>query len=74
MGPCLQLLTSALTEKGASSFTSIISNLQLNPSNGAEAMAGGNPIEMSLNYLLKVMERKEGVKKIDEEKKEKDET
>eukprot|EP00579_Thalassiosira_antarctica_P002172 CAMPEP_0201865540 /NCGR_PEP_ID=MMETSP0902-20130614/384_1 /ASSEMBLY_ACC=CAM_ASM_000551 /TAXON_ID=420261 /ORGANISM="Thalassiosira antarctica, Strain CCMP982" /LENGTH=452 /DNA_ID=CAMNT_0048390305 /DNA_START=65 /DNA_END=1423 /DNA_ORIENTATION=+ len=69
---CLQRLTSALAEEGASSFNSIIANFQLDPSDGAEAMAGGNPIEAFLNCLLKDVERKEGVKRIDEEEKEMD--
>ena len=59
---CLQRLTSALADD-ASSFNSIIANFQLNPEDGAAAMAAGNPIEAFLNCLLKDVERKEGVKK-----------
>jgi len=60
---CLQRLTSALADDG-SSFNSIIANFQLNPADGATAMAGGNPIEAFLNCLLKDVEKKEGVKKV----------
>ncbi|KAL7527635.1 hypothetical protein ACHAXR_002055 [Thalassiosira sp. AJA248-18] len=63
---CLQRLTSALVDDGdggGGSFNSIIANFQLDPVDGAAAMAGGNPIEAFLNCLLKDVERKEGVKK-----------
>lgn len=60
---CLQRLTAALAEEGAEGFNSIIANFQLNPSDGAQS---GNPIEAFLQCLLKDVERKEGVKKIDE--------
>jgi len=43
------------------SIHSIITNLQLNPSDGAEAMAGGNPTEAFLNCLFEDEEKKEGV-------------
>lgn len=61
---CLRRLTSALAdEDDAGSFNSIIANFQLNPEDGALAMASGNPIEAFLNCLLRDVERKEGVKK-----------
>jgi hypothetical protein len=61
---CLRRLTSALAdEEDAGSFNSIIANFQLNPADGALAMASGNPIEAFLNCLLRDVERKEGVKK-----------
>lgn len=63
---CLQRLTSALAEEEGS-FNSIIANFQLNPADGAAAMAAGNPIEAFLNCLLKDVERKEGVKKKNED-------
>lgn len=60
---CLRRLTSALAdEDDAGSFNSIIANFQLNPEDGALAMASGNPIEAFLNCLLRDVERKEGVK------------
>ncbi len=60
---CLRRLTSALAdEDDAGSFNSIIANFQLNPADGALAMASGNPIEAFLNCLLRDVERKEGVK------------
>ena len=62
---CLQRLTAALADD-ASSFNSIIANFQLNPEDGAAALAAGNPIDAFLNCLLKDVERKEGVKKTDE--------
>lgn len=61
---CLQRLTAALAE-GPESFNSIIANFQLNPSDGAQS---GNPIEQFLHCLLKDVERKEGVKKIDKDR------
>ncbi|KAL7479325.1 hypothetical protein ACHAW6_005060 [Cyclotella cf. meneghiniana] len=61
---CLQRLTEALADD-ASSFNSIIANFQLNPEDGAEALAAGNPIEAFLNCLLRDVERKEGVKMSD---------
>ena len=64
---CLQRLTSALVDDDAGSFNSIIANFQLDPNDGADAMASGNPIEAFLNCLLKDVEKKEGVKKVDEE-------
>lgn len=62
---CLQRLTAALTEEGAEGFNSIIANFQLNPSDGAQS--GGNPIEAFLQCLLKDVERKEGVKKVEKD-------
>lgn len=62
---CLQRLTAALAEDG-SSFNSIIANFQLEPSDGGEALARGDPIEAFLNCLLRDVERKEGVKKKDD--------
>mmetsp|Transcript_2639 Transcript_2639/g.5605 ORF Transcript_2639/g.5605 Transcript_2639/m.5605 type:complete len:324 (-) Transcript_2639:134-1105(-) len=63
---CLQRLTAALAEEDGSTFNSIIANFQLNPADGAAAMAAGNPIEAFLNCLLKDVERKEGVKKVED--------
>jgi hypothetical protein len=63
---CLQRLTAALAED-ASGFNSIIANFQLNPMDGADALAGGNPIEAFLNCILRDVERKEGVKREGEE-------
>lgn len=68
---CLQRLTAALADD-ASSFNSIIANFQLNPEDGAGALSAGNPIEAFLNCVLKDVERKEGVKKSDEEEKDGD--
>ena len=62
---CLQRLQSALADD-AGSFNSIIANFQLDASDGAEAMAAGNPIEAFLNCLIKDVERKGGGKKSDE--------
>jgi len=59
---CLQRLTAALCED-AGGFNSIIANFQLDPSDGAAALAGGNPVEAFLLCLLRDVERKEGVKK-----------
>lgn len=64
---CLQRLTAALADD-ASSFNSIIANFQLDPADGAGALARGNPIEAFLNCVLKDVEKKEGVKKNGEEK------
>eukprot|EP00804_Cyclotella_cryptica_P029643 CCRYP_019039-RB/>CCRYP_019039-RB protein AED:0.01 eAED:0.01 QI:713/1/1/1/1/1/2/36/268 len=61
---CLQRLTEALADD-ASSFNSIIANFQLNPEDGAGALAAGNPIEAFLNCVLRDVERKEGVKQAD---------
>merc|ERR1719232_1613086 len=63
---CLQRLTAALSE-GAASFNSILANFQLDPSDGAAAQLAGNPVEAFLQCLLKDVERKEGVKKVDDE-------
>ena len=60
-------LTSALADD-VGSFNSIIANFQLDPTDGMGATAGGNPIKAFLNCLLKDVERKEGVKKVEEEK------
>ncbi|KAL7514914.1 hypothetical protein ACHAXN_012188 [Cyclotella atomus] len=68
---CLQRLTSALAED-ASSFNSIIANFQLEPGDGGEALARGDPIEAFLNCLLRDVERKEGVKKEEGEEKDGD--
>ena len=59
---CLQRLTAALCEDGGG-FNSIIANFQLDPSDGAAALAGGNPVEAFLMCLLRDVERKEGAKK-----------
>lgn len=62
---CLQRLQSALADD-AGSFNSIIANFQLDASDGAAAMAAGNPIEAFLNCLIKDVERKGDGKKSDE--------
>eukprot|EP01083_Nonionella_stella_P205619 748616_1 len=49
---CLQRLTAAVADD-AGSFNSIIANFQLDPSDGAAAMASGNSVEAFLNCLLK---------------------
>ena len=59
---CLQRLTAALCEDGGG-FNSIIANFQLDPSDGAAALAAGNPVEAFLMCLLKDVEKKEGVEK-----------
>lgn len=58
---CLLRLTSALTYDGGG-FNSITANFQLNPDDGADAMAAGNPVGAFLNCLLRDIERNEGVK------------
>ena len=63
---CLQRLTSALVDDDVDSFNSIIANFQLDPSDGADALASGNPIEAFLNCLLNYVEKKEGVEKVNE--------
>jgi len=63
---CLQRLQSALVDD-AGSFNSIIANFQLDASDGAAAMAAGNPIEAFLNCLIKDVEKKGDGKKSDEE-------
>ena len=65
---CLQRLQSALADD-AGSFNSIIANFQLDATDGAEAMAAGNPIEAFLNCLIKDVEKKGDVEKSDEETK-----
>ena len=57
---CLQRLPSALVDDDVDSFNSIIANFELDPSDGADALASGNPIEAFLNCLLKYVEEKEG--------------
>lgn len=54
---CLQHLTSTLADVGG--FNSIIANFQLNPKDGAVAMAAGNPVGAFLNCILRDVERKE---------------
>ena len=65
---CLQRLTATLSEDAAG-FNSIVANFQLDPSDGTAAQLAGNPVEAFLQCLLKDVERREGVKKADEESK-----
>ncbi|KAL7549837.1 hypothetical protein ACHAWF_013099 [Thalassiosira exigua] len=58
---CLQRLTAALADD-AGSFNSIIANFQLNPGDGAAAMARGDPIAAFLECLLRDVERSGEVK------------
>lgn len=58
---CLLRLTCALTDD-AGGFNSITSNFQLNPEDGAVAMAAGNPVKAFLNCLSRDIERNEVVK------------
>jgi hypothetical protein len=58
---CLQHLTSTLADVGGG-FNSIMANFQLNPKDGAVAMAAGNPVGAFLNCILRDVERKEDAK------------
>lgn len=70
----LRRLTTALSgeeDDDGGGFNSIIANFQLNHEDGAIALVTGNPIEAFLNCLLRDVERKEGVKKSDDDNKDK---
>jgi hypothetical protein len=67
----LRRLTSALSgedDDDGGGFNSIIANFQLNHEDGAIALATGNPIDAFLNCLLKDVEKKEGIKKNNDDK------
>lgn len=65
---CLKSLTAALQEDG--SFNSILANFQLDPQDGAAALASGNPVQAFLDCVLKSVEREKAEKSKDAESKE----
>ncbi|KAL9178432.1 hypothetical protein ACHAXT_003762 [Thalassiosira profunda] len=62
----LQRLTAALADD-AGGFNSILANFQLDPNDGAAALAAGNPVGAFLECLWKDVERKEGVRAMETE-------
>jgi len=56
---CLQGLSATLTSnEDTSGFVDLVANFQMNPEDGAEAMAAGNPIGAFLDCIVKKVERK----------------
>lgn len=62
---CLKSLTAALSS--GDEFNSILANFALDPSDGALAMASGNPIQAFLDCILKQVEKEKAAKKEEEE-------
>ncbi len=67
---CLKSLTAALNEDA--SFNSILANFQLDPKDGAAAMASGNPIQAFLDCVLKSVEKEKEENNDNEESKDQD--
>jgi len=67
---CLKSLTAALA--AGDEFNSILANFALDPSDGAAAMASGNPIQAFLDCVLKQVEKEKAAKKEEEEEEGKD--
>ena len=62
---CLKSLTAALSS--GDELNSVLANFALDPSDGAAAMATGNPIQAFLDCVLKQVEKGKAAKKEEEE-------